>query len=297
MNNLMRLAENGEFGLVKERFRDRTAAEVLDVADRLRLNNAYQVAIELYQWLLDRHASPDVHFGLGQCHGKIAGYDAALAHLDTAFRADPGRDTGAGYYAYILERHDRMPEAEKWYLRALDGPEGDDLWTRSHYAWFLEKCDRTEDARTAYEDVLARDPAHTWSAKRYALLLRALGDDKGARTLLLRTMERARGDGTAALNYLEFLLLSEHVEYDSFRATLDLDGGPASDAVVVHLFDYYRAHLLPRRPDPAVLARLEAAAAALTGTVHRDFDSLTELLAERNGDVRTWHLLLRRLTK
>jgi tetratricopeptide (TPR) repeat protein len=296
-DQLTSLAAAKDFDGVLAAYRERPPAEVLAVADQLREDDIYNVAIELYAWLLEQGESAGAHFGIGQCYGKIYDYPAALSHLDQAFAQDPARSEGASYYAYILERHDRMQEADTWYRRALEGAEADDLWARSHYAWFLEKWGRTDDACRAYDDVLERNPSHTWTVKRYALLRSRLGDDAGARELLRDAVERTPGNRFAALNYLEYLLLADDDEYAAFRASLDPPDGPAWYPVVLGLFDYYRDHLLPSRPDPARLAAWEAEAAALTDSVHRDFDDLTAKLTERGGDVATWQRQIQLLLK
>lgn len=296
--DLVGLAQARDFDGVLAGFRDHPPDEVLAVADVLREEDIYNVAIELYRWLLDREESGSAHFGIGQCYGKIYDYDTALRHLDRAFELDPERSDGASYYAYILERHERMDDADRWYRRALEGAEADDLWARSHYAWFLEKWGRTADARRAYDDVLERSPSYTWASKRYALLLEREGDEAAARRLLRESVEQAPGNRFAALNYLEYLLLTENdEEYVAFRAGLDPADGPPWYPVVLDLFDYYREHLLPARPDPEGLAHWESEAAALKDSVHRDFDDLTALLVERGGDVATWQRLIQLLLK
>ena len=178
-------------------------------------------AAELYRSLLVREESAAAHFGLGQCLGKLYDFDAALTHLDRAFALDPARSEGASYYAYVLERHGRMDDADRWYRHALAGADADDLWARSHHAWFLEKWGRTHDACGVYEDVLRRNPSYTWAVKRYALLLHRLGRPGKARALLRDTVDWAPGNRFAALNYLEYLLLTGDTEYPAFRSTVD----------------------------------------------------------------------------
>lgn len=294
---LMGLAQNKAFDDVLARFRDRPPVEVLEVADWLREDDIYNVAIELYQWLLEVDESAAAHFGIGQCYGKIYNYEAALTHLDVAFEGDPDRSEGASYYAYILERHERMEDADRWYRQAIDGAESDDLWARSHYAWFLEKWGKNDDACRAFEDVLERNPSYTWAVKRYALLLLSMGESDKAKALALDATTRAPGNRFAALNYLEFLLLTEDDEYPAFRATMTTEGAPSWYGVMLDLFDYYRDHLLPGVPDPEKLAALKRAAAALDESVHRDFDDLTALLESRGGDVATWKRLIQLLLK
>src|SRR5205807_6138180 len=59
---LMQLAEGKDFDAVLARFRSHPPAEVLAVADRLREDDIYNVAIELYKWLLEQGESADAHF-------------------------------------------------------------------------------------------------------------------------------------------------------------------------------------------------------------------------------------------
>jgi tetratricopeptide (TPR) repeat protein len=294
---LMRLAHDRAFEDVVAGFRRYPPHEVLAVADWLREDDIYNVAIELYQWLLEVDESAAAHFGIGQCYGKIYDYDDALVHLDQAFRGDPSRSEGASYYAYILERHERMEEADEMYRRALAGVEADDLWARSHYAWFLEKWGRNDDACRAFEDVLERNPSYTWAVKRYALLLLGLGERERARALVREAAERAPANRFAALNYLEFLLLTDDEGYGALRASLGGGEGPAWYPLMLDLFDYYRENLLTRSPDEARLRALESAAAALDESVHRDFDDLTAKLSERGGDVDEWRRLIGLLLK
>jgi tetratricopeptide (TPR) repeat protein len=294
---LMELAQAKEFDEVLARFRDHSPDEVLAAADQLREDDIYNVAIELYAWLLEQGESAVAEYGIGQCYGKIYDYDAALSHLDTAFALDPDRSAGSCYYAYILERHERMEDADRWYRHALAGDDSEDLWARSHYAWFLEKWGRFDDACGAFDDVLERNPSYTWAVKRYALLLRRMGEQDRARAVVRDAVDRAPQNKFAALNYLEFLLISEDDEYPAFRATLDGAEGPAWYPVVLDLFDYYRDHLLPSRPDAAKLDAFRTQAAALKDSVHRDFDDLTALLTERGGDVATWKELIQLLLK
>jgi tetratricopeptide (TPR) repeat protein len=294
---LIALADTKDFEAVRSGFRDHAPDEVLAAADHLREEDVYNVAIELYSWLLDQGESAAAEFGLGQCLGKVYDYDAALRHLDKAFTLDPERSDGASYYAYILERHGRMDEADGWYRRALAGAEADDLWARSHHAWFLEKWGRTDEACRAYDDVLERNADHTWTIKRYALLLRRLGEEDRARALLRDAVERGPGNRFAALNHLEYLLIADDDEYAAFRASLEPLEGPDWYPVVVELFDLYRDCLLPSKPDPTRVAVWEARANALTDSVHRDFDDLTAKLGEAGGDVETWRRLIQALLK
>jgi tetratricopeptide (TPR) repeat protein len=247
----------------------------------------HQRAIDVYTWLLTHDDSADAHFGAGQSYGKLGSYGAALTHLDVAFTRNPDRPAGQGYYAYILERAGRMAEAGDRYDRALRGAERDDLWTRSHHAWFLEKDGRPDAAERAFAAILAEHPTHTWSSKRYASLLCRRGRPAQARKILRASIDASPGNLYARLNELEHLLLTSDEDYPTVRAGFD-GTGPDWLPVLLELFDHYRDHLLPGRPDPARLARWEAGAARLAAGVHRDFDDLTALLASRGGDVATW---------
>jgi hypothetical protein len=129
------------------------------------------------------------------------------------------------------------------------------------------------------------------------MLLHRLGEHDKAQALLRGAVERDPANLYATLNYLEFLLLTEDGDYVAFRESLDPLEGPPWYPVVVELFDLYRDNLLPARPDPARLAAWEEAAQAQPDSVHRDFDDLTALLDERNGDVATWRHLVQVLLK
>src|SRR5829696_3781982 len=247
----MEAALQKNFDEVLARYRRHDRDEVLQVADQLREDDIYNVAIVLYRWVLDFDDSPAAHFGIGQCLGKTYDYAAALSHLDRAFSAEPERSDGASYYAYILERHGRMEEADRWYQHALQGAEANDLWARSHYAWFLEKWGRMDDACRVFEDVLDRNPAYTWASKRYALLLRSLGREDQARALVRDAVRANPGNRFAALNWVEYLLLTEDDGYDEARAELETgDEAPPWFPVLAEMFDYYRNHLLTKDPDP-----------------------------------------------
>jgi tetratricopeptide (TPR) repeat protein len=295
--SLIQLAQAKDFDGVRARFRDHPPDEVLAAADVLREDDIYNVAIELYDWLLEQAPSAAVHFGIGQCYGKIYEYDQALSHLDKAFAEDPGRSEGASYYAYILERHERMEDADRWYRQALDGAEADDLWARSHYAWFLEKWGKTDDAKRTYDDVLERNPAYTWASKRYASLLDRLGEPDRAKALLRRSVEQSPGNRFAQLNYLEYLLLTDDPDYSAYRESLDTSDGPAWYPVMVDLFDIYRDDLLSGDPDRERIGAWEAEAEKLKDSVHRDFDDLTAKLEQSGGDVAEWRRLVQALLK
>jgi tetratricopeptide (TPR) repeat protein len=294
--SLLEMAKAKDFSGVLAEHRERPVAEVLEAAEHLREDDIYNVAIELYRWLLDREETSVASFGIGQCYGKIYDYEAAATHLGRAFELDPDRTAGATYYAYILERLDRLDDAAGWYERGLAGDDADDLWSRSHHAWFLEKWGKPDEAVAAFQEVLGRNPAYTWAVKRYALLLRSLGRREEAEAVIAGPASSA--SLFARLNLLEYRLIDEDDPgYEKVRAEVDPSAGPPWHRTVVELFDIYRDVLLPNRPDPARMAAWEAQAAVLTDSVHRDFDDLSALLALRGGDVETWKGMVQQLLK
>jgi tetratricopeptide (TPR) repeat protein len=295
--SLLELAKARDFAAVRARYGGADPATVTEVAEYLREADLYQLAIELYRHLLRSGESALLHFGIGQCHGKIYEFDQALHHLQRAFTLEPDRVAGAEYYAYILERHARYAEAEPWYQRALGGPAGEDLWTRSHYAWFLEKAGRVDDAISWYQDVLRRNPGYTWAVKRLALLTLRRGDPERATAMMRDALERFPTSPFAKLNYLEYLTLREDPAAATFRSTLDAGELAPPFRALLDLLDIYRELLLPRRTDPTRTAAFEKVAAGLTDSVHRDVDDLTELLAARGGDIAEWQRLIKLLLK
>jgi class 3 adenylate cyclase/tetratricopeptide (TPR) repeat protein len=301
---LAAMASAGDLAGVAGAYRDAPAGDVKAAAEVLREADAYKTAIELYSWLLaSGHGDPDVEFGIGQCYGKSYDFDTALTHLSRAFEAEPDRVHGANYYAYILERNGRFDEAGRWYDVAVAHPVGgpEDLWTLSHQCWFLEKAGRDDEAAAAYEAFLAEHPTYTWAVKRYALMLLRLGQRDRAEGLVRGAAERMPASPFPKLNLLEFLLLDGRGEDEAYAEALT-SLGPVGDLalpaqVTVELFEYMRLVLLADRPDPGRLARLEALAAALPESVHRDFDDLTDALSQRGGDVKEWQRLLQLLLK
>jgi tetratricopeptide (TPR) repeat protein len=265
-------------------------------ADRLRQADAYKSAIDLYRQLLaDGVDDADIQFGLGQCLGKSYDFEGALGHLRAAFEAEPDRVAGANYYAYILERNERYDEAGHWYEVAVANPVGgpEDLWTLSHRCWFLEKAGRVDEAKAAYEAFLSEHPAYTWAVKRYALLLLRLGDRAGAEALNRGSVDRAPQSPFPKLNLLEFLLLAgDSAGYQEALSSLGpLDELPPPVEATVRLFEWWRAGT------PDALASFEHCASALSESVHRDFDDLSEGLAQRGGDTKEWARLLQLLLK
>ena len=294
---LLDMAKAKDFSGVQAAYRERPVDEVVEAAEQLREDDVYNVAIELYQWLLDQEETSTAHFGIGQCSGKIYDYDTAADHLGRAFELDPDRTEGATYYAYILERLGRLDEAAKWYERGLAGDDADDLWSRSHHAWFLEKWGRPDEACAAFEEVLGRNPAYTWATKRYALLLRSLGRRDEAEEIITGSRSGV-ANLFSKMNLLEYRLIDEDKPaYAEVRTTIDPSTGPPWVPVLLELFDIYGEVLLPKGEDPERIARWEAKADGLTDSVHRDFDDLTALLESRGGDVGTWKGMIQRLLK
>ena len=272
------------------------AAAMKAEAERLREADAYKSAIDLYSQLLAAGVDDsDIQFGIGQCYGKSYQFDVALDHLRRAFEADPGRVKGANYYAYILERNEQYDEAGRWYRIALDNPVGgpEDLWTGSHYCWYLEKAGRDEEALAAYADFLRANPNYTWASKRYALLLLRLGRRDHAAGIVRAAVERMPASPFPKLNLLEFSLLAgDEAMHDEALASLgDLDALPLPAQITVDLFEWWRS------PSEEASAALEAKAARLPESVHRDFDDLSEGLAARGGDTKEWARLLQLLLK
>lgn len=295
-SSLVEAASAGDLAAVASQYREAPLSEVKEAAEILREADAYKTAIELYSWLLASGAGDaDVEFGIGQCHGKSYDFEAALPHLRRAFDAEPGRTKGANYYAYILERNGLFDEAGRWYDVAVANPAGGpaDLWTLSHRCWFLEKAGRDDEAEAAYRAFLDEHPGYTWAVKRYALMLLRLGRREEAEARVQGAVERMPQSPFPKLNLLEFLLLDgQEAAYQEALASLgDRAALPLPVQVTVDLFEWWR------HPSPEAVAGLEAKAAQLPESVHRDFDDLTEALAARGGDVKEWSRLLQLLLK
>jgi hypothetical protein len=297
--DIVALARENDLAAVAGAYRDAPLDDVKAAAEVLREADAYKTAIELYSWLLASGMDDaDIQFGLGQCYGKSYAFDVALEHLRRAFSGPGGaeRTAGANYYAYILERNGLLDEAGHWYEVAVANPVGgpEDLWTLSHRCWYLEKAGRDDEAKQAYAAFLTEHPTYTWAIKRYALLLLRLGARDHALGIVRAAVERMPASPFPKLNLLEFLLLSGAPEADYAAALASL--GPRDDLslpaqVTVDLFEWWRA------PSAAGSAALEAKAALLPESVHRDFDDLTEALAARGGDTKEWARLLQLLLK
>jgi tetratricopeptide (TPR) repeat protein len=291
-NSLMELAEAGEYAAIDASYADHQVGDVAAVADYLRDHDSYRTAIQLYRFCLQDRDIPELHFGLGQCLGKTYRYEEALSELRRAFPPESGRTDGLHYFAYILERNECWDEAGECYDLALASRYGDDLWTLSHHAWYLEKVGRVPDAEQAYRLVLERNPAYTGAVKRYAIFLARTGRDAEAERLLSDARARQPSNPFVLLNSLEYLLIrGKDAEFRQGCAEIDAAALPAWACVVLLLFDYYLDVLVPGLSDAARLQTFERAASGLTGSVHRDFDDLTERLAAAGGDVNEWQRL------
>ena len=295
---LLQLAQDRKFDDLRRHFHDGDLESVFEVAEYLREEDLYQLAIELYEHLLPKEDSARIHFGVGQCYGKIYDYDTALRHLRRAFELEPDRESGTHYYAYILERRELMEEADRWYRKALEGRYGEDLWTLSHYACFLEKAGRGDEAHAAYEDVLERNPGYTWAVKRFAIFLLDRGDAERSLELMRGALDAFPDAPFVKLNYLEYLILREEADaYERYHRELEGQSPAPWFPVVVDLLDYFCRYLLKGSSDLERAAAFERAAQALTDSVHRDFDDLNRLLASKGGDLAEWSRLVGLLLK
>ena len=290
-NALMELAQSKEYEKILNVYQQYPVESITEVADSLRNEDIYNVAMTLYQYLLEKKDSPDFHYGIGQCYGKNYDYETSLFHLRKAFDANENRTEGANYYAYILERSLLMDQAYEWYQKALENGDDDD-WTLSHYAYFLEKYNKREEAKKAYENILTKNPAYTWAVKRYALFL--LKDEPDQSMKLMRdALEKFPKNPFVKLNYLEYLIIrGKPDEYEQYLQTLDYEHSPLPFQVLVDLFNYFERYLINGKSDPEKVKAYEEKAKGLKDSVHRDFDDLNELLASKNGDMTEWKRLI-----
>ncbi len=291
-NKLLELARDQEYQQILDDHSQYSLETVTEVADFLREEDVYNVAISLYGYLLRQQEISDYHFGIGQCYGKIYNYSLALWHLNKAFTLQEDR-SGASYYAYILERHFQMDKAAKWYERALNNGYDKDLWTLSHYAYFLEKYERTEAAQSCYERVLDLNPAYTWAVKRYALFLLQQGQTEKSLELMQNALSQFPKNPFVKLNYLEYLIIrGMDREYEAYLASLDYDNAPFPFQVLVNLFDYFRRYLLRKESNIQQVQAYEQKTSQLKDSIHRDFDDLNQILANKNGDLVEWKRLI-----
>lgn len=292
-NALMDLAQSKEYEKILDVYQQQPLESVSKVADFLRDEDVYNVAMALYQYLLEQKETADYHYGIGQCYGKIYDYDTSLFHLKKAFESTENRTEGANYYAYILERKQMMDQAYEWYQKALKSGYENDLWTLSHYAYFLEKYNKTEEAKKAYEDVLTRNPAYTWAVKRYAIFLLNENEPEQSMKLMQDTLEKFPKNPFVKLNYLEYLIIRGMAdEYNEYFQAMGYEQSPLPFQVLVDLFDYFWRYLINGKSDAEKVKAYEEKAKSLKDSVHRDFDDLNEILASKNGDMTEWKRLI-----
>jgi hypothetical protein len=263
----------------------------MEVADFLREEDVYNVALSLYHYLLKQQEASDYHFGIGQCYGKTYQYSLALWHLDKAFSLQPNR-LGANYYAYILERNLQMKLANQWYKEAINNGYEQDLWTLSHYAYFLEKYNQASLAESYYQKVLNLNPAYTWAIKRYALFLLNTGREQESEQLMQTALLQFPKNPFVKLNYLEYLIIRRlDPEYERYLSDLDYDHAPFPFQVLVDLLDYFWRYLLLGKSDAQTVQAYEQKASQLQDSIHRDFDDLNQVLLSQNGDLAEWQRL------
>lgn len=297
-NSLIELAQSKKYNKILEEYQQQSMESVAEAADFLRDSDVYNVAMTLYHYLLEQKESPDYHYGIGQCYGKIYDYKTSLFHLEQAFDTHEDRTEGANYYAYILERNLLMDQAYEWYQKALNSGYDDDLWSLSHYAYFLEKYNKKEEAKKVYEDVLTKNPAYTWAVKRYAIFLLKEQEPQQSMNLMLAALERFPNNPFVKLNYLEYLIIREMAtEYDEYSHSLDYAKSPLPFQVLIDLFDYFWRYLINGKSNVAKAKAYEEKTNGLKDSIHRDFDDLDEILVSKNGDMTEWKRLIKFLLK
>lgn len=291
-NKLLELARDKEYQQVLDNIHNYPLTTVTEVADFLRNEDIYNVAMSLYRYLLKKHETSDYYYGMGQCYGKIYQYNLALWYLERAFDLNPNR-SGANYYAYILERNSQMFEAKKMYRQALSNGYNQDLWTLSHYAYFLEKYGQKTLAKSYYKKVLSLNPAYTWAIKRYALCLLNEGEIQQSMGLMQTSLQHFPKNLFVKLNYLEYLIIRGlDAEYESYLASLDYEHTPLPFQVLVDLFDYCWRYLIPGKSNLEKTQAFKQKAGQLKDSVHRDFDDLNQILVNNNGNLDEWKGLI-----
>ncbi len=291
-NRLLELARNQEYQQIIDILPNYPLTTVTEVADFLREEDVYNVAMSLYRYLLQQQETSDYYYGIGQCYGKVYDYNLALWHLEKAFSLQPNR-SGANYYAYILERNFKMEQAAKWYQKALIEGYDTDLWTLSHYAYFLEKNQQPILAHSYYQQVLHLNPAYTWAIKRYALFLLNQGQSQPSLALMRKALQDFPQSPFVKLNYLEYLIICVmDSEYEFYLASLDYDYAPFPFQLLVDLFDYFWRYLLRGKSNKQKVQAFEQKASQLKDSIHRDFDDLNQILISNNGDINEWQRLI-----
>lgn len=294
---LMELAETKAYDAILNSYQNYPSAAIAEVADWLRCQDIYNVALPLYQYVLQQQVTADIYFGLGQCYGKTYQYQVSLIYLQQAFQLESDRTEGANYYAYILERNGLMEPAEQWYRKALRGVYNDDLWTLSHYAYFLEKYNQPAAAELAYQTVLELNPNYTWAVKRYALFL--LKQNQPERSLKLMQAAIAQfSNPFVQLNYLEYLMIrGDGSAYEAHLRSLNYSQLSLPFQTLIDLFDYFWRYLLQKQSNSEKLAAYQQQVKKLQDSIHRDFDDLNDLLIAKGGDLATWQHLTQLLVK
>lgn len=293
---LMNLAQLKEYEKILNVYQQHSIETIAEVADFLRETDVYNVAISLYQYLLNHKETADFHYGIGQCYGKTYNYQTSLYHLDKAFNFNQ-RTAGANYYAYILERNFLMDKAEQWYCKALQNGYEDDLWTLSHYAYFLEKNHKIEAAKQAYQDVLIKNPAYTWAVKRYAIFLLKQNQLVQSMQVMQDAIEQYPNNPFVKLNYLEYLIIREMGdEYEAYLKNMRYEELALPFQVLIDLFDYFWRYLLKDKSDADKVEAYEEKVKNIKDTIHRDFDDFNEMLIAKNKDTTQWKRLVEALS-
>ncbi|MGG6265217.1 tetratricopeptide repeat protein [Leptolyngbya sp. AN03gr2] len=295
-NPLVELAEAKSYRDLLDSYAAYDLDAIAEVAHLLRRQESYSIALSLYLYLLAHQDNVDFHYGIGVCYGKTYQYQAALNHLTQAFQDD--RTEGSHYYAYILERNQLMEQANRWYEYALSHGYDSDLWTLSHYAYFLEKYNQPEAAEQAYRTVLERNPNYSWAIKRYAIfLLRQHQIDRSIQ-LMQSALEQSGNTPFMQINYLEYLIIrGDRVAYENYLNSIEYDRLALPFQTVIDLFDYFWRYLLVGATHSEKLAAYCRKTQQLQDSIHRDFDDLNQLLTERGGELQTWQQLTQCLIK
>lgn len=295
---LMELVDAKEHTAILNVYQDYPIDTIAKVADVLRDRDIYNVALPLYEYLLQRQEIADFYYGIGQCYGKAYQPEKSLTYLKKAFELQPDRTEGTNYYAYILERNLQMDLAEQWYEISLNNIYADDLWTLSHYAYFLEKYHKPNAAERTYQDVLQRDPTYTWAMKRYALFMLKQNQPDRSLEFMQTAIEQYSKNPFVQLNYLEYLIIcGDGANYESHLRSLDYPQLVLPFQTLLDLFDYFWRYLLQGGSNPEKLAAYYQKVATLKDSIHRDFDDLNELLIANNGDLATWQQMTHLLVK
>lgn len=294
--NLMNLAQSKEYEKILEVYQQHSIETIAEVADFLRETDVYNVAINLYQYLLNHKETADFHYGIGQCYGKTYHYQTSLYHLEKAFNLD-NRTVGANYYAYILERNFLMDKADHWYCKALQNGYASDLWTLSHYAYFLEKNNKIEAAKQAYRDVLTKNPAYTWAVKRYAIFLLKQNEIAQSMQVMQDALAQYPNNPFVKLNYLEYLIIRDMGdEYEAYLQKIEYQELALPFQVLIDLFDYFWRYLLNDKSNTEKVRAYEEKVKQIKDTIHRDFDDFNEILIAKNKDTSQWKRLVEALS-